>query len=80
MRSDLFLAKEDIMVKSGLSFSSFLLEKLCTINEQVRHKLYCHINFTILIFICKFSIPRKGAIIAGKCFLLHLNVKFLFFI
>ena len=54
------------------------LEKTCTFNELLRHKLHCHINYTILICICKFRLPRKGAIIQGKCFLFHLHAKFLF--
>ena len=31
------------MFKSGQSFLSFLLEKSCTINELLRHKLHGHI-------------------------------------
>ena len=65
-------------MKSGESFLSFLLEKSCTIDKLLRHKLHCHINYTILICICIFSLPREGAIILVKCFLLHLHVKFLF--
>ena len=75
LRSYLFLIKWDIKFKSGYSF---LLEKSCTIIELLRHKPHCHINYTILICISKFSLPRKSKIIQGKCFLLHLHVQLLF--
>ena len=66
-------------VQIRVKFLMFLLlEKSCTINELLGHKLNCHINYTILIFICEFSLPRKGAIIPEKCFLIHLHIKFLF--
>ena len=65
-------------VQIRVKFLRFLIRKSCAINELLRYWLHFHINYTILICICKFSLPRKGTIILGKCFLLHLHVKFLF--
>ena len=57
----------------------FLVRKIMYYHlELLRHKLHCHINYTILIFMCKFLLLIKSTIIPGRCFLLHLHVKFLF--
>ena len=60
-------------------FPKFLYRKSCTINELLERKLYDgDAKRTILICICKFSLPRKATVDPSSCFLLHLQAKRLF--
>ena len=63
-------------VQIRVKFLKFLVRKIMYYQSKTKAPLSNKL-YTILISICKFSLPRKGAIIPGKCFLLHLHVKLL---